>query len=419
MADTFISLSNRLLNRCPAVGYVLAQQMVNDAWRTLQARQEWSFRRRGATFAPPTLYSTGFASSNAGLNATLITGLGTNWTLDMVGRQIRIGGLLFPFYTITSVLSPTSLLIDQAWAGPNVTNQAYSILQAYYPVPEDFGFFYAVVSIKDSYRLWTNLTEADLAMMDPQRTNFGQTYAVVYKDYTQIVRGAVGPVMGLSITTGHVPPSPISITQTGFAYPAPLSYLITVVGGGTSGTATFTWNRVGLPPNFVQVTAPDPIDLEFGVQIYWPDTLVYEAGTSFLVNANPGGSIGVPRYELWPAPTFNGYLYPYIYIAKESDLTVASPQLPPFIANRGEVLLEMALEKCAEFPGADAEHRNIYYDLKQAIYHGNKVRDMLIDLERNDEEVGVRSIDYENYPFAAAPWMDGQWQQTHAPFLNG
>jgi hypothetical protein len=79
----------------------------------------------------------------------------------------------------------------------------------------------------------------------------------------------------------------------------------------------------------------------------------------------------------------------------------------------------MALEKCAEYPGSDAEHPNIYHDLRQAKYHHDKVTDMLIDLERNDEEVGVSLIDYQTYPYAPAPWLDGQWQQTHAPFLIG
>jgi hypothetical protein len=79
----------------------------------------------------------------------------------------------------------------------------------------------------------------------------------------------------------------------------------------------------------------------------------------------------------------------------------------------------MALQKCAEFPGQDAESINIYHDLRQAAYHGEKVRQMLIDLERNDEEVGVSNIDYQMYPFYSAPWSTGEWMQHHSPFLNG
>lgn len=330
----------------------------------------------------------------------------------MIGRQIRLVGLLFPFYTITAVLSPTKLQIDQPWAGPAVVGQSYTIQQLYFPTPQDFGYMYACVSIKDGFRLWTNTTEADLAILDPQRTNFGQTYAAVFKDYTSGNIGTVGPVQlanGLS-------PTPMTTTQTGFTYPIPLSYLITVTLGGSPGTAQFVWTRLGTNGSNGLVTSSEAQDLEFGVQVYWPDG-AYFAGTTYFFQAFPGLGLGTPRFELWPGPTSSTYLYPYIYISKEYDLTDEYPQLPPFIANRGEVLLEMALEKCAEYPGSDSEHLNIYHDLRQAQYHGNKVRDMLIDLERNDEEVGVTNIDFQAYPYAPSPWQDGRWQQTHAPFL--
>jgi hypothetical protein len=414
--DNFITLSNRLLTRCPAVGIELAKQMVNDAWHTMQSKREWSWRRRHNTFAPPTLYNTGAASSNVA-NGTpqVITGINTAWTPDMVGRQIRVGGLLYPFYTIVGWQSATALVIDLPWSGPDVTSQAYDILQAYYPVPDDFGYFYAVVSIKDSYRLWTDITEADLAILDPQRTNFGQTYAVAFKDFTPIYGGAIGAAMPATPGTN----APISTTSLGYSYPTNSTFIVQVISGGTTGTATFQWLMVGQTA-FVspQTTSDQPVDLAYGVQVYWPDSVNYTSGSIFIINCTAQISSGVPRYELWPNPTFNGYLYPYIYIAKEYDLTIQQPQLPPFIANRGEILLEMALEKCAEYPGADADHVNIYHDLRQAKYHAAKVMDMMVDLERNDEEVGVSNIDYQIYPYYPAPWLTGDWQQQHAPFLN-
>src|SRR5512142_1457386 len=98
--DDFNSLWQRLQNRAPQVGALLAQQLINDSWHTLQARREWSFRRRHGTFAPPNTYTTGQATTNVGAGQpTLITGTGTTWTQQMIGTQIRIGGLLYPFYT--------------------------------------------------------------------------------------------------------------------------------------------------------------------------------------------------------------------------------------------------------------------------------------------------------------------------------
>ena len=418
MADNFITLSNRLLGRCPAVGIELAKQFVNDAWHTMQSRREWSFRRRSGVIAPPTLYNTGYASTNVSTgNPYMISGTNTVWTADMVGRQIRIGGLLYPFYDVVGVLSPTSIIIGQPWAGPDVTAKSYQIVQCFYPMPSDYGYMYAIVSIKDGYKLWTTLTESDLAIMDPQRTNFGQTYVCVFKDYSPQYGGIIGPVIPVLNPSD---PSPVSTTTVGYTYVTNATYIIQVVTPGVMGTATFQWMRAGQTSFQPTVfTSDSPQDLSDGVQIYWPDGVYYSQADLFIINCQSLISGAVPRNELWPCPTYSGYLYPYIYISKESDLTMQAPSLPPFIANRGEVLLEMALEKCAEFPGTGPDNVNIYHDLRQAQYHANKVKDYLIDLERNDEEIGVGNIDYQSIQDAPSPWQDGSWQQRHSPWLNG
>lgn len=400
------------------MGFNLASQFINDAWHTLQARREWSWRRRNNTFAPSNIYSSGQATTNSlNGNPFLVTGVGTTWTPDMIGRQIRIGGLMYPYYTIAGYLSPTAILLDQPWAGVDVVGQTYQILTAYFSVQPDFGYLYAVISIKDSYRLYTEITQAELAILDPQRTNYGQTYCVSFRDYTSQYSGVVGPAIPV---TNPVSPSPISTTSTGYTYPANSTFVVQVIVGGQSGVATYQWLRTGQtafqPP---VLTSDQAQDLSDGVQVYWPDDVTYISGDIFIINCVSLISQSVQRFELWPAPTNGTYLYPYIYIAKEYDLTKQQPQLPPTIANRGEVLLEMALEKCAEYPGADVDHPNIYHDLQQAKYHHLKYEDMLIELFNNDDNIGVSDLDYQIYPLYPAPWLTGQWQQSHAPFLNG
>lgn len=416
--DDFNTLSRRLLNRASAVGVALTQQFINDSWHELQSMRTWSWRRGSGVFSPPTLYNIGAASSNSAIGQpTLITGVGTTWTPSMIGSQIRVGGLLYPFYTIVGWLSATQIVIDQPWAGQDVVGQSYTIQQIYFPVPTDFNYFLdnCIVSIKDGYRLWTSLTQAELDMMDPQRTNYGQTYAAVFRDYSTISAGVVYPALPL----GTYAANPFSLTS-GYTYPASATYLIQIQSGGVTGTATFVWTRIGTTVgfSFPVVTQTFALNLSDGVQVYFPTGATWTVGNSWIINAQPTPQTGGPRYELWPGPTYNAYLYPYQYIKKESDLTVQNPQLPPFIANRGEVLLEMGLEKCSEFPGADADHPNPHYNLKQAAYHRAKVMNMLVDLERNDEEIGVTNISYEIYPMYPSPWSDGRWQQTHAPFLG-
>lgn len=420
--DNFNTLWNRLLNRAPNIGPVLAQQFINDSWHTLQAMEEWSWRRRSSTFAPPNQYITGLASTNVATGSpNLITGVGTVWTPSMIGQQIRIGGLLYPFYTIVGWLSATSILIDQPWAGPDVTSQTYQILQCYFPVPSDFGYFYVAVSVKDAYRLYTDITEAELALLDPQRNQQGQTYAIAFKDFTSQFGGIIGPVIPV---TSPSDPAPISTTSTGFTYVANASYIVQVVAGGISGTATFKWLRAGQTAfSPTQITSDQAQSLSDGVQIYWPDGVSYIANDLFVINCQSIVTASVPRYELWPAPTFSGYLYPFQYFAKEYDLTVDQPQLPPFVANRGEILLEMALQKCAEFPGADSANPNMYFNLQLATFHAAKVRDMLIEFRNNDQNVGVNALGYQNMSFGgpfAGPYgvfYDGGYQQRHAPVL--
>lgn len=330
----------------------------------------------------------------------------------MVGSQIRIFGPINPYYTITSVLSPTTLTVDSPWAGPDLVSKVYQIVKLYYTVPDDFGYFYVVTSPKDGYRLWTNITESELGLMDSQRTTMGQTYAVVFKDYTPIYGGSIGQPIPVAATG----PGPVTASTTGYSYPANTTYIIQVLTSDVSGAATFQWMRAGqLGFTGPVVTSDQLTDLMDGVQVYWPDGITYNAGDLFIVNTIASVMTGGMRYELWPAPTFPNYLYPYMYIARESDLTVQQPSLPPPVSQRGEVLLEMALASCARFPGSDAEHENIYFNLALAGMHETRVASMMVDFERNDEEVGVTNISYESLPWAPAPWLDGSWQQRHAP----
>lgn len=412
--DNFITLSNRLLNRAPGIGIVLAQQFINDSWATLQSRRQWSWRRRSGCFAPPDYYITGTVTTNvAAGNPTIITGIGTSWDFTMVGRQIRVSGYGFPYYTVIAVFGPTSLMIDQPWAGPDQVNKPYSINQLWYPVPADWGAWYSITSPKDGYRLWTTVTEDELNVMDPQRTTSGQTYVVAFKDYTTQYGGVVGPVIPVAATGT----APVSTTTTGYSYVQDATYIIKITSTGAAGTATFQWMRAGQ----VAFTASIPTDASFaqdldgGVQVYWPAG-TYNNGDLFVINAKSLVTAGVPRHELWPSPSTSGYLYPYTYIAKEYELTAQSPTLPPFIANRGEILLEMGLEKAASTPGPDGN--NPYFNLTLAGRHATKATELIYDLETNDEEVGVTNLSYQPYPFYPAPWETGQWQQSHAPFLR-
>jgi|WetSurMetagenome_2_1015567.scaffolds.fasta_scaffold06646_2 hypothetical protein len=414
--DDFVTLSNRLLGRAPKVGHALSRQFINDAWHTLQSRREWSWRRRTGVFAPAALYSTGTVSTNVSTGQpTLVTGSGTAWTPQMIGRQIRVYGLNYPYYTIIGWLSATQLLIDRPWAGSDVALVPYEILQVYYTVPADFGYFIVIVSPKDGYRLHFELTQTELAGMDPQRAQSGQTYAFVFLDYNPILGGVIDAVISVAAAGD----APISTTTLGYSYVADVSYIIQVVTGGATGTATFQWMRAGQTAfSPVTATAAVATDLMDGVQIYWPAGLTYVANDLFVINAHASAVYGSARYEAWPKPSIATYVYPYLYMAREYDLTDAAPTLPPPIASRGEVLIEMALESCARYPGPDAATPNPYFNLALAGQHATKAQMLINDLERNDEEVNLTGVSYQGLPMVGIPFLDGSWKQTHAPFLG-
>jgi hypothetical protein len=333
----------------------------------------------------------------------------------MVGRQIRAGGLMKPFYTIVAVTSPTQIILDQPWAGPDVAGQSYQMFQAYYAVPQDFGYMYSMVSLKDGYRIWTNVTEDELNMLDPQRTNFGQTYVAAYLDYTVNYGGSIGPAIPVAATGA----SPTSTTTTGFSSPSNTTYIVQVTTTGVVGTATFQWMRAGQLAFTGPITTDTaPQDLADGVQVFWPSIATYNNGDLFVINATASNTTGVPRYEMWPPPTSSQYLYPYVYIKKVSEMTTQYPTLPAFVANRGDVLLEMALASCARYPGPDNETKNPYFSLPLADMHDKRAQQLIWDLEREDEEVGVSNITYQEYPMYPAPWMDGNWMQQHAPMFG-
>ena len=393
----------------------MSKQLINDAWREIQARRQWSWRTANGIFAPPDIYTTGTVTVSASSNPFTVYGTNTAWTTQMVGRQIRPGGCTQPYFTIVAVTSPTTITIDAPWVGTPIINSAYQIFQVYYTMPDDFGYWRYVLDIKNANMLNTTTTQQELAIFDPQRTNFGQTYAIVFRDYAPTYNGLVGPVIPAQ---NNIYGAPVSTTTTGFAFNANATYIVQVLSGGTTGNATYQYMRAGATAFTGPITTTDyAMTLQDGVQLYWPDNTTYNSGDLFIINCTAGSTTGAPIYELWPGPTSSTYLYPYQYVKKEYDLTDDFPNFPPPIASRGEVVLELALSKCATFPGTD-ESPNPYFSLPLSTMHNTRYENMMVDLERNDDEVDVQSISYENYGMMNAPWLDGRWQQRHAPMFG-
>lgn len=408
--DTFTSIWNRLLNRAPAVGAFLAQDLVRDAFQSLQSRRDWSWLMKSGSFYPSITYSTGTISISPG--GLVVTGSGTSWDSTLVNCQLRGGSppSSLPTYTILAVLSPTSLLLDNPWSGPAQSGSNYQIFQCYFAVPADFVSFVSLVSVTNNYQLHTNVQQAQLDLYDAQRVYLaGNSYAASFFDYTRSFSGVVG-----SVVQAHGSgPAPVSSTSYGYSYPGDATFVVEISTGGVPGGALeFTWHQDNQASSVaIAVTDNAAIDLAFGVMVYFPQD-TYISGDVFVIPCQARTSAAQARYELWPRPVGSPYVYPYLYRGSSPALSDEQPQLPPQVAQRGDVLLDMALANAARTPGL-ADSPNPYFNLNLALQHEARAFKGLMELELRDDETAAKDLDFTSWAFAPAPWLDGNFLQTH------
>lgn len=119
-----------------------------------------------------------------------------------------------------------------------------------------------------------------------------------------------------------------------------------------------------------------------------------------------------PRFEMWPHQK-SQYCYPYLYVARATDLADSGANLPFYL--RGDVLLEMALAEAARWPGSSRDKPSPFYSLSLAIMHERRSERMIVEMERQDDEVYEQDVKYAlSLPFSPLPWMDASFLQSHA-----
>lgn len=179
--DTFRGIAGKVLLRCPTASLTLAQDWVQSAFRDIVERRRWSWLLKRGQLVTYNQYNTGTATVTAGTQTvTITTGV---VSADHVGRQFRIGTAL-PIVTITDIdAGANTYTIDQPWWPSDQTAQAYSVYQAYLPLPSDFHSFVSVIDPANGQPVGTGLSVAQLDAMDPQRGNSGYPVALAYADY--------------------------------------------------------------------------------------------------------------------------------------------------------------------------------------------------------------------------------------------
>jgi len=165
----------------PNLPITLAQQFIRDRYRRILARRDWSGLRRESQFILNEPKTTGTVAFTRG--QTTITGTGTSFDANDVGRQFKCG-VGSPVYTITAVdVGLQELTLNMPIGVASSSSSTYWILDAYVIPPTDFSRFLVVSNPIQGWRLHLAVTQGELNAMDPQRTFFGQPYAIVDRMY--------------------------------------------------------------------------------------------------------------------------------------------------------------------------------------------------------------------------------------------
>lgn len=181
-----------------------ASSIVAGAARDIQEAWQWSMRKRVTLLqtAPPV--SQGTITVRAG--SPTVTGLGTQWTVELTGRAIRIPGDPQFFY-VAQVLSPTNLTIGDynlttiPWIGPSAAGVTYDIFPIQYALPLDVDK--VLLPTQD----WP-LEEKTVALfdeLDPLRTSRGKPQYFAYslgmqRNGTEVTPIEFWPVPDLAYT---------------------------------------------------------------------------------------------------------------------------------------------------------------------------------------------------------------------------
>ena len=178
--STFDSLYKGLLLRCPIASLFLARQWIDYAFRRLWDRRLWSWQIQQGQFLMNAAYVTGTVAVTRG--SFTVTGTGTTFTSDMVGRQFRTG-TQSPIYTIATFTDATHVDLTEIWGGATASGQTYSIYNAYVTVPTNFEKFLTLWDPLMNWQLQLNVNQIELNMWDSQRANTGTAYCVSFRDY--------------------------------------------------------------------------------------------------------------------------------------------------------------------------------------------------------------------------------------------
>lgn len=170
-----------LMGMVPELDPMIAQKLVNRAWRDIQAAHKWSFNTVEGYLRTPALINSGAATVVQGSNS--VTGDATaaaEWDLiansEFIQRQFRIGS--GPVYNISAYTSPV-ITLERPYGEASAAGANYEVYQCYYPPPEPaFLRWISFVDAVNGFPLETGWTKSMIDLTDPKRGAKGLSYKV-------------------------------------------------------------------------------------------------------------------------------------------------------------------------------------------------------------------------------------------------
>lgn len=191
---SFQDLYFNLIGEVPGLPAPLAKTMVNNALGFIYDSQLWSWQLKESNWLTPGLL---FGSGNVSSGTITATSYSDQIVGDATAAALWVAYASMPLLTQFQIRVPSYSLyniiafdgvntftLDRPWMEPDGAGLSYMIYQAYFAAPlADFKRFFAVRdTINGSPLDYWSMTQKDLALIDPQRTNYNQPgYVIPYE----------------------------------------------------------------------------------------------------------------------------------------------------------------------------------------------------------------------------------------------
>jgi hypothetical protein len=226
----YSNMSFSLHGQVPGLEFPLAQSFINEALGHCYDVLMWSFQfKESGWLTPGLLFQVGSPIQSAGtITATAysdqIVGDATAaaaWlayqtagTLPLL-TSFQIRNPFYSIYNIVAFDGVNTFTIDRPWMDVPGAGLTYMVYQCYFPVPViDFKRFFEIQDPVNAAPIdfWTK-TRDDLALDDPQRTNFNlPAFAIPY----EVDARAGSPTLGYMLY--ELWPHPLAVRPYNFAY---------------------------------------------------------------------------------------------------------------------------------------------------------------------------------------------------------